>query len=114
MLRSLCFQVGKLKQRPPRPIAAAATVSTVMYIYDKEINTRFLIDSGADLSLLPATAADRVSRGQAPPLTAANGSAINSFTRKTIQLQLNGKRYSADFITADVPSAILGFLIQPF
>ena len=108
MLRTLCFQVGKLKQRPPRPIAAAATVSTVMYIYDKEINTRFLIDSGADLSLLPATAADRVSRGQAPPLTAANGSAINSFTRKTIQLQLNGKRYSADFITADVPSAILG------
>ena len=79
-----------------------------MYVHDKLTNTRFLVDSGADVSLLPATAADRAHRGQAPPLAAANGSPIQSYGKKTVQLQLRDKQFAADFIIADVPAAILG------
>ena len=82
--------------------------STVMYVHDKLTNTRFLVDSGADVSLLPATAADRAHRGQALPLAAANGSPIQSYGKKTVQLQLCDKQFAADFIIADVPAAILG------
>ena len=109
MPRALQLQAGKLASRPPLSIASAAgPPSTVMYIHNKHDNTRFLIDSGADVSLLPATAADRVSNDPAPPLAAANGTPIKSFGRKTMLLQLHDRKFTATFITADVPAAILG------
>ena len=102
-----CFE--KMISRLPLVSAAAAPPSsTVMYVVDRDSNTCFLVDSGADLSLLPATTADGGRHGHAPPLAAANGSAIQLFTRKTLQLHLNGKTFASDFVIANIPSAILG------
>ena len=91
-------QVGKLVWWLLCPIAVAVS----LYIHDKETNSRFLVNSGTDLSLLLANAAERVSRGLALPLAAANGSPIQSFTQKLVQLQLHGKQFTADFVTANM------------
>ena len=103
----LQLPAGKLACRSPLAMAAAGS-STVMFIRDKLTNTRFLVDSGADVSLMPATAADKRNRANAPALAAANGSTINAYGRKSVNLQLHNKQFAADFITADVSGAILG------
>ena len=111
MPRPLQLRAGKLERRPPLPVAAAGSTSALMFIHDKLTNTRFLVDSGAEITLMPATYADRAGRaghGQAPPLAAANGSPIKSYGRRTVQLQLHNKQFTADVVTADVPTALLG------
>ena len=79
-----------------------------MHITDKETNTRFLVDCGAAVSLMPATAADKASRGPTPQLTAANGSPVQTFNRKSVKITLHGRQFTADVVTADIPLALLG------
>lgn len=79
-----------------------------LYLLEHHSNSRFLVDSGAEVSLLPPTPADRAGQRQGPPLTAANGSTIRSFGTRTEQLQFQGQTFSWTFVVADVPCAILG------
>ena len=59
---------GKLEGRPSlHPVMAGNTTAT-MYILDKNSNTKFLVDSGAEVSLFPAAPADRASGAGGPHL----------------------------------------------
>ena len=82
--------------------------STLLYIFDHQSRTKFLVDTGAEVSVLPATASQR----SLPPslhLYAANGSKIPVYSRKTVQVDLNLRRpFEWTFYVGAVSQAILG------
>lgn len=81
--------------------------SRLFYIWSR--NTRFLIDTGSELSVLPATRFDRQKPRDNICLTAANGSRINTYGLRRIMLDFGGEnRYTFTFTVADVTKAIIG------
>ena len=101
---------GKLDSRSPLTSAATGTRLSSIAVRDKLSNKLFLIDSGADLSLLPPTDADRV-RGadqSGRPLMAVNGSKVTSYGRKTVTVQLHGYSFDWEFTIADTNCYLLG------
>ena len=72
---------------------------------------KYLVDCGADLSVYPAPSADRNYASRTTPLSAANGSQINTWVSRSISLTLSkgaGRVYKQQFILADVKEPILG------
>ena len=67
----------------------------------------FLVDSGADVSVFPASPAQRRGR-QSAALRAANGSSINTFGSKSIPLLFPGLSVVHKFLLAAVKKPILG------
>ena len=65
------------------------------------------MDSGADLSVFPASSAD-LRRPPSSSLVAANGSAIRTFGARTVPLNFRGAHFEHEFLVADVRSPILG------
>ena len=105
----MLLHAGKLINRSSvAPLVTGASPSATMYLLDKISNVKMLVDSGAEVSLFPASAADRTRNSAGPPLIAANGSPIKSFGYKTIPLSFQNRRYEWKFILADVPAGILG------
>lgn len=68
----------------------------------------FLVDTGSEVSLLPATPRDRRHHRLGPRLVAANGSAIASFGFRHLSMRLGSRKLRWRFIIADVASPILG------
>ena len=69
------------------------------------------MDTGASLSVIPASSADRTkgsTRTSLPHLVAANNTTIDTFGRREVRLKLAGQLFTWSFICADVPSALLG------
>lgn len=76
-----------------------------------DVNTgyRFLIDTGANVSVLPATRKQRQNVSLDYKLFAANGTVIKTFGTKTLELNIKLRRpYRWEFILADVKQPILG------
>ena len=67
----------------------------------------FLVDSGADVSVYPATPAQMKCCFSAA-LKAANGTSIRTFGKKTIKLSFAGLKVVHTFLLADVKKPILG------
>ena len=65
------------------------------------------MDSGADVSVFPASADQKKNLGSAV-LHAANGSTIKTFGSKLLQLALPGLSVSHKFLLAEVKKPILG------
>ncbi|XP_061879645.1 uncharacterized protein LOC133631461 [Entelurus aequoreus] len=63
---------------------------------------RFLVDSGSQVSLLPATDADRATGGCGPLLNAANGSSIDTFGSRLVTVCFHGRKFQWDFIIAAI------------
>ena len=107
------MHIQGLGKRPGQAVAAAATgqSSRRLFVTDQVTGTRFLVDTGAEVSLLPATAAHRrhVAKGAQCSLSAANGTSIRSYGQRSLTLDL-GIRRSLPwiFIVADVSIPILG------
>lgn len=74
---------------------------------DPDTGIEFLVDSGAEVSLVPRT--DENLNNRELFLTAANGSQIKTYGTKMLNLTLNLRRnFTYPFIIADVSHAILG------
>jgi hypothetical protein len=105
--------IGKLPGR-----AMLATLSGVnqigdnilLHVVDSNSGRAFLVDTGTEVSLLPAVRSDRRTSGTGtiPPLVAANGSVIKLYSKRTLPLNLCGQRFEGEFIVANVRQAILG------
>ena len=83
-------------------------------VYCHRLRRLFLVDSGADISVFPANSQER-SMSPVASLTAANGSRINTFGQRDIELCFPGLRTRHQFVIADIKSPILGtdfFLAQ--
>lgn len=80
-----------------------------LVIFDKTSSNRFLVDTGSDVSLIPASRIDKL-RGTIPfSLHAANGTKINTYASKFITVDLGlRRRFTWRFIVADVSGAIIG------
>lgn len=87
--------------------SVASRSSRRVFVYDAHTGKRFLIDSGAEISVLPPTpgaqpASDIV-------LTAANGTRIRTYGPKTLQLDFGFNRtFPWTFEMADVSRPIIG------
>lgn len=86
-----------------------ATKSSRLIIFDRTANKRFLVDTGSDLSIIPATSKDRKSSSSQWQLHAANGTVIKTFGHRFVTTDMGLRRkFSWNFIIADVSTPIIG------
>ena len=105
------MQLGKL---PGRSLAATGvpgptTTSRLFYVMDSHTGTRFLVDTGSEVSVIPPA----LSKHKYPPdkltLMAVNNTPITTYGKHSLTLNLGLRRsFSWIFIIADVQKPILG------
>ena len=82
---------------------------TLLYVRDATSGRRFLVDTGAKISVFPASARQTRSPVHSDlRLEAANGSAINTYGEKDMWLSLYGRKFRWKFLIADVTQPLLG------
>ena len=89
------------RQRQPLTGAISAGDNQI-FAQDELSGLTFLVDSGANVSLLPATAADKVSGNVGPPLLSVQSLAVRSYGYRRRQIALSGHRFTVDFVIADI------------
>lgn len=100
-------------KRPGRPLTATSDLGTsvecrLFHVVDRTTGQRFLVDTGAQVSALPATRSDRASRATSF-LQAVNGTRIPVYKQRSLTLNLGLRRvFRWVFLVADVHTAILG------
>ena len=87
----------------------------LLYVADKHNKCTYSIDTGAAVSVLPKSCANRTSDAACLPLVAANTTTINTYgnCRRVVDVGLK-RDYTWTFIVADVKQSIIGadFLIH--
>lgn len=104
------FTTGK---RPGQSLVAACDIgqprSRLFFIGDRISGLRFLVDTGAEISVLPPSSVDRRQKQLGSPLQAANGSVINTFGLCSLTLDIGLRRtFRWVFTIAAVSHPILG------
>ena len=78
-------------------------------MWDRQNRTSFLVDTGADICVFPASPRDKKTRPPGCKLIAANGSNILTWGHQLLSVHLaNGRSYPQDFLLADVTRPLLG------
>ncbi|GFW71896.1 transposon Tf2-9 polyprotein [Trichonephila clavipes] len=84
-------------------------ISRRLFIKDKSSNTAFLIDTGSDVSVLPASLSEKRKGNSIQQLSAANTSPINVYGKRLLTLDLNLRRvFRWPFLIASVSVPIIG------
>lgn len=104
---------GKLRTESASVAAAGSGCSTCSLLSIKDTATRvsFLVDTGAQVCVAPASPLDRTSsltNSDSFFLLSANGSHIKVYRSVSRVLHLAGRKFSADILYADVDFPILG------
>ncbi len=106
-MHTTLFMVGKR-------VATGVTgrsVSCLFFITDRITGTRFLVDTGAEVSVILPSAAERrlIKPKERPTLQAVNNTSIGTFSERSLTLDFGlRRRFRWIFILADVKSPILG------
>ena len=107
-MRFPMFMVGKREQQRVEATYSLPQISRRLFIRDRKTNVSFLVDTGSDVSLLPANNFQK----RNPPLQtlfAANSSTINVYGQKTLSLDFTLRRqFPWTFLIANVSTPILG------
>ena len=83
--------------------------SRLFNITDKISNHKFLVDTGAEISVIPPNKSDRHCRSLTFTLQAANDTQIHTYGQRSLTLNLNLRRpYRWIFTVADIKQPILG------
>ena len=126
MSRTLCILFQLLGQSKVATLApgkitetrhdsAEATLPKLLFVADKCNKGKYLIESGAAVSVLPKSCANKISDADCLPLVAANNTTINTYGYSKRVVDVGLKRdYTWNFIVADVQQPIIGadFLIH--
>jgi hypothetical protein len=94
---------------PPQNVSTAS--SNMRYrltLSDRKTGATYLVDSGADVSCIRASAADRRNLPPSAPLIAANGSKIPTWGKRTTAVRLGSSSYLCSFHVAMVEQSLLG------
>lgn len=91
-------------------MAAAGSTSTprLLYAWDRNSGRRYLVDTGAEISVLPASPSDRRQNPRGVPLRAANFTDIPTFGKRTVPLHFGNRRFQWPFEIAEVSQPLLG------
>lgn len=87
---------------------------TLLYLHDAVSGCRFLCDTGAHASMVPALPSERARApgGTAgsllPRMVNVSGETVRVFGRRRMQLCFSGRRYDWDFVAADTTFHIIG------
>nr|VZH91271.1 unnamed protein product [Spirometra erinaceieuropaei] len=106
-------QSKRVKPINPKVCAANLPDSSnpghTFYVRDTRSGRRFLVDTGAQLSVIPPTPADRRCPNPGLFLQAVNTSPITTFGTCSLSLDIGLRRlFPWVFVVADIPCAILG------
>lgn len=102
------FIIKKLNGQSQVAMSDSGLGSTRLFLYDKMINQRYLIDTGADISVLPPTSTDRKNIPSVFNLIAANNTNIQTYGQLNITVSLGLRRlFPWTFIIADVAKSII-------
>ena len=95
---------------PGRPSIAMVVghKTNLLYAHDLKSGCHFLADTGAEVSMFPATRMDRNSHFQGTKLTAANGSNICTYGEYNISLIFCKQHFRWTFTIAQVSQPLLG------
>lgn len=89
--------------------AAGQPTGRLLYVTDRESRLRFLVDTGAEVSIIPPSKAERKNRQDTFGLLAANGSPIVTYGTRSLTLNLGLRRtFRWVFVIANVRNPILG------
>ena len=89
--------------------AAGSLKSNTLSVEDRKSGLSYLVDTGAEVSVYPASAQDRRTLQPSNTLSVANGTSIRTWGKRTLSLVLDSKRqYTHQFYLADVTRPILG------
>lgn len=112
MSSALFFQIeqpGKLKRRQGVATCSCHPDKGRLYVTDQKSCQKFLIDTGADISIIPPSFADKTKGPSAMVLYAANNTIIKTYGNKSLTLDLGfNKKFTYEFIVADVKKPIIG------
>ena len=102
--------VGQVHQTsPPALCPSDVKPGGLLKIKDSSTGISFLIDTGAEYSVIPATSADRTGGVRGLDLQAANNSKIKSYGRRMLTVSLGlRKSFNWIFLVADVSHPLLG------
>ncbi len=105
------MQLGKLHSRTLAATGVPGHIPTsrLFYVTDTHTGTRFLVDTGSEVSVIPLT----LSKCKSPPdkltLIAVNSTPITTYGKQSLTLNLGLRRsFAWIFIIADVQRPILG------
>ena len=99
---------GKRRSRSSVVASAAGQRNSLLFIVDDISAKRFLVDTGASVSVFPASHKDRHGGVRTPSLVAANGTNIATYGTREMSLSLDRRNYTWPFIIADVRTPLLG------
>ncbi|CAH8536673.1 unnamed protein product [Schistosoma guineensis] len=109
------FASTQKKERQDRRLMTTALTdhnfqdSRLLYVTDKRTGTQFLVDTGAEVSVVPPTALEKNTPDPKLKLQAANRSDIKTYGKRRLQLNFGPKsNFSWSFIIADVLVPIIG------
>lgn len=109
MHQALQLQTGKLTGPSLLATSDTGPANSRLILYDPFSRTNFLIDTGADVSVLPPTPPDLQKRSSAFSLVAANGSSIPTYGKRLVKVSLGLRReFSWIFTIAEVTRPIIG------
>ena len=98
------FAGGKRRGRA----AVAAVSAGSLTLHDATSNRSFLVDTGAEVSVVPASEEERQRAPMQKQLVAANGSQIRCYGEKKLRLQVGTRSYEWKFLVAEVRRPLIG------
>lgn len=100
------------KRQPQSPVEAqviGGSSSRLLYVTDQRSKRQFLIDTGAEVSVFPATRRDKLFQTQGISLKAANNSTIPTYGKRELILDIGLHRtFRWSFLIAEVSQPIIG------
>ena len=98
---------------PGRPLTAASVsgpnTSRLFYVTDKGTGTRYLVDTGSEVSVIPPSSSDHTHVSDQLTLLAVNNTHITTYGTRSLTLNLSLRRkFQWIFIIASVQKPIIG------
>ncbi|GFO04399.1 Gag-Pol polyprotein [Plakobranchus ocellatus] len=107
------FVLAAFGKRQCQPLSVAAAGNphqpNTFSVVDRLSGRSYLVDTGAEVSVYPASVQERKSQPPSSTLTAANGTSIHTWGKRKVFLAIGQKgQYQHEFYLADVTRPILG------